>query len=83
MSRDVYIVYDYEGDDPLLLTIVCGGGDAIRYAPLSRILAITTPKPLPQHSVRFCSLFSLLRKRGQWAEPLLPSGQLRKIREVF
>lgn len=33
------IVYDYEGDGPLLLTIAGGGGDAMRYAPISRILA--------------------------------------------
>lgn len=33
------IVYDYEGEGPLLLTIAGGGGDAIRYAPLSSILA--------------------------------------------
>jgi pimeloyl-ACP methyl ester carboxylesterase len=33
------IVYDYEGDGPLLLTIAGGGGDAIRYAPISRMLA--------------------------------------------
>lgn len=33
------IVYDYEGDGPLLLTIAGGGGAAIGYAPLSSILA--------------------------------------------
>jgi pimeloyl-ACP methyl ester carboxylesterase len=33
------IVYDYVGDGPLLLTIAGGGGDAIRYAPISSILA--------------------------------------------
>src|SRR5947199_277009 len=33
------IVYDYEGDGPLLLTIAGGGGDTIRYAPLAHILA--------------------------------------------
>ena len=33
------IVYDYVGAGPLLLTIAGGGGDAIRYAPMSRLLA--------------------------------------------
>ncbi len=33
------IVYDYEGDGPLLLTIAGGGGDGSRYAPISHILA--------------------------------------------
>ena len=33
------IVYDYEGDGPLLLTIAGGGGDAMRYAQISNILA--------------------------------------------
>src|SRR5579859_5584484 len=33
------IVYDYEGEGPLLLTIAGGGGDAARYAPISNILA--------------------------------------------
>ena len=33
------IVYDYEGDGPLLLTIAGGGGDAMRYAPISSILS--------------------------------------------
>jgi len=32
------IVYAYEGDGPLLLTIAGGGGDAMRYAPISHIL---------------------------------------------
>ena len=27
------IIYDYEGDGPLLLTIAGGGGDAMRYVP--------------------------------------------------
>jgi pimeloyl-ACP methyl ester carboxylesterase len=33
------IIYDYEGDGPLLLTIAGGGGDAMRYVPISSILA--------------------------------------------
>jgi len=33
------IVYDYVGTGPLLLTIAGGGGDAIRYAPMARLLA--------------------------------------------
>jgi pimeloyl-ACP methyl ester carboxylesterase len=33
------IVYDFEGDGPLLLTIAGGGGDANRYTPISHIIA--------------------------------------------
>ncbi len=33
------IVYDYEGEGPLLLTIAGGGGNGARYAPIAGILA--------------------------------------------
>ena len=33
------IVYDVEGEGPLLLLIAGGNGDASRYVPLSRLLA--------------------------------------------
>jgi pimeloyl-ACP methyl ester carboxylesterase len=33
------IVFDFEGNGPLLLTIAGGGGDAARYAPIAHILA--------------------------------------------